>query len=125
VERVSSANSGPVRRSLPLCCHHGHCSTIPSTVRAQDDKTSPHPLLCDLQPSVSPTLKADVQTTTKREAPTPLPSKPLLVKHRTHHDAPRSKIRQNNHQLHVAVHHTDMCSSSTMRHDCKPPPLGL
>jgi hypothetical protein len=57
VECVSSANSGPVRPSPPLYCHPEHCSTIPGAVGAQDDKTSPHPLLRDLQPSVIPTLE--------------------------------------------------------------------
>jgi hypothetical protein len=57
VERGSSVTSGPVRPSPPLCHHPGHCSTIPDTVAARDDKTSPRPLLCDLQPSVSPTLE--------------------------------------------------------------------
>jgi hypothetical protein len=54
---VSSVISGHVQPSLSLCYHPEHCSTIPSVVGAQDDKTSPHLLLCDLQPSVSPTLK--------------------------------------------------------------------
>jgi hypothetical protein len=52
VERVSSANSGPVRPSPPLYCHPGHCSAIPGAVGAQDDETLPRPLLCILQPFV-------------------------------------------------------------------------
>jgi hypothetical protein len=57
VERVSSANFGPVRPSPPLYCHPGYCSAIPSAVGAQDDETSPRPLLCFLRPSVSSTLE--------------------------------------------------------------------
>jgi hypothetical protein len=57
VERVSSANSGPVRPSPPLHHHPEHCITIPDVVGAEDDKTLPHPLLYDLQPSVSLTLE--------------------------------------------------------------------
>jgi hypothetical protein len=57
VEHVSSINSGPARPSPPLCHHPGHCNTIPGVVGARGYKTSPRPLLCDLQPSVSPTLE--------------------------------------------------------------------
>jgi hypothetical protein len=57
VERVPSVNSGPVRPSPPLYKHPEHCSTIPGAVGAQDDKTSPYPLLCKLQPSVSLALE--------------------------------------------------------------------
>jgi hypothetical protein len=45
VERVSSANSGPVRPSPPLCRHPEYCNTIPVVVGARDDKTSPSPPL--------------------------------------------------------------------------------
>jgi hypothetical protein len=49
---------GVLQRPSPLLCHHpGHYSTIPGAVGARDDKTSPRPLLCDLQPSVSLTLE--------------------------------------------------------------------
>jgi hypothetical protein len=53
VERISSITSGPVRPSLPLCHHPGHCSTIPSAVEAWDNETLPRPLLCILRPTVS------------------------------------------------------------------------
>jgi hypothetical protein len=67
VERVSSANSGPVRPSPPLCSHIGHCSAIPGAVGARDDKTSPSPPLCILRPSVSYTLEPEYGRRTKRE----------------------------------------------------------
>jgi hypothetical protein len=57
VRRVSSVVIGLVRPSPPLRHHPDHCSAIPGAVGAQDDKTSPRPPLCDLQPSVSPTLE--------------------------------------------------------------------
>jgi hypothetical protein len=57
MERVSSVTFGPVRPSPPLCHHPRHCSVIPGTVGAQDNETPPHPSLCILQPSVSPTLE--------------------------------------------------------------------
>jgi hypothetical protein len=58
MERISPVTSGPVRPSPPLCYHPGHCSTIPGAVGAPDDKTSPHPLLYILRPSVSCTLES-------------------------------------------------------------------
>jgi hypothetical protein len=36
-----------------------------------------------------------------------------------------SEICQDNHQLHDALHHTTTHSLKTVRHDYKPPPLGL
>jgi hypothetical protein len=67
--------------SRALQHHPWHCGTTgrrdiatPATVRL--------PALCQHDP------RADVRTTTKREAPTPLPSKPLLDRHRTRRDAP-------------------------------------
>jgi hypothetical protein len=57
VRRVSSFTISPVQPSPSLCHHLEHYSTIPGAVETEDDKTSPRPLLCDLQPSVSPTLE--------------------------------------------------------------------
>jgi hypothetical protein len=57
MRRVSSVATGPVRPSPPLRHHPEHYSTIPDAMGAQDDKTSPRPPLCNLQPSVSPTLE--------------------------------------------------------------------
>jgi hypothetical protein len=54
---VFSVTSAPVRPSPPLCRHPGHCSAIPGTVGSRDGGTSPHPPLCDFQPSVSMTLE--------------------------------------------------------------------
>jgi hypothetical protein len=47
-----------VRPSPLLCCHPGHCSTIPGAVGAWDNKTPPRPLLYDRWPFVSRTLES-------------------------------------------------------------------
>jgi hypothetical protein len=86
VGRVSSVTPCPVRPSPPLCHHPEHCNIIPGTVGAQDDKTSPHPQLCTLRPSVSCTLESAYKRRPKREVATQPPSKPLLDGYRTRHD---------------------------------------
>jgi hypothetical protein len=86
VERISSAKSGPVRPSPPLCSHVGHCSAIPGTVGARDNKTLPSPSLCILRPYVSYTLELAYGRRPKQEAPTQPPLKSLLGRHRTRHD---------------------------------------
>jgi hypothetical protein len=77
-----------------LCGHPRCCTAIPSTAApsrhcgspGRQDTTTP----AAVRPPAlrQPNSRADVRTMTKQEAPTPLPSKPLLDKHRTHHDAP-------------------------------------
>jgi hypothetical protein len=86
VERVSSVTSGPVRPSPSL-------ATIPDTAAPSPELREPGttrhrtpaavhpPAFRQLHPRVS------VRTTTKREAPTQPPSKPLLGGYRTRHDA--------------------------------------
>jgi hypothetical protein len=105
VGRISSANSAPMRPSQPPYCRLGHRSAIPSIVGAQDDKTSPHLLLCILRPPISRTL----EPTYGRRPNGKLP-----------HDHPRSrssagtglatmpdgsKIHQDDNQLHGIVRH--------------------
>jgi hypothetical protein len=68
-ERVSSVTSGPVQPSPPLCHHPGPYSTIPDAVGTQDDKTSPHPLLCILRPSVSRTPESAYGRRPNRKLP--------------------------------------------------------
>jgi hypothetical protein len=60
--------------------HRRHCRSP-----GQRDTTTP----AAVQPPVfrQPNPRAGVRTVTEREAPTLLPSKPLLDKHRTRHDA--------------------------------------
>jgi hypothetical protein len=84
VERVSSANSGPVWPFRALQHHPRRCGSpgrqdiaTPAAVRA--------PALRQ------PNSQTDVQTMTKQEAPISLPSKSLLDKHMTRHDAPQKR----------------------------------
>jgi hypothetical protein len=86
VERVSVI-VGPVRPSPPLCHHPEYCNIIPVAVGAWDNKTSPSPPLYILRPSVSYTLEPAYGWRLKWEAPMQSPSKPLLGRHRTRHDA--------------------------------------
>jgi hypothetical protein len=124
-ERVSSVTFGPVWPSPPLCHLPGHCNAIPSTVGARDDETLSHRPLCILQPSVIPTLELMYGRR---------PNKKLLHHHPRSRfwtgtglatTPARSKILQDNHQLYGTVRHAAICSTRAMRHDCKPPPLGL
>jgi hypothetical protein len=67
----------------------------------------------------------DVQTTTKREAPTPLPSKPLLDRHMTRRDAPQKQDSPGRSPTARRCTLYRHMSPRTVRHDCKPPPRGL
>jgi hypothetical protein len=72
-----------------------------------------------------PNPQADARTTTKREAPTPLPLRLLLDRHRTRHDAlPEAGFAMT--AIHsVALYTIPPHVVRTMLHDCEPPPLGL
>jgi hypothetical protein len=125
VERVSSVSFGPVRPS-PLLCHHPrHYSTIPGAVGTRDDKTSPRPLLCIHWPSVSRTLESAYGRRPNGKFPHGHPRSRFWGGTRLATMHGGGEIRQDDHQLCGAVHHTAMCSFRTVRHDCKPPPLGL
>jgi hypothetical protein len=118
VEHVSSANSAAVLPSRALQRHPWRCG---STGR-QDITTSATVRLPALR-QCNP--RADVRTTTKLGAPTPLPSKPLLDGHRTRRNVlPEARFaRTANHS--VALYTILSHVIRTMRHDYKPPPLGL
>jgi hypothetical protein len=124
VERVSSANSGPVRPSPPLCSHPVHYSAIP--VWEPGTTRHHHPRRCA---STGLPLATPSNQRTDGDPSRRLP-----------HGHPRSRsrastglattptggeIRQDDHQLHGIVCHTTIRSYRTVRHDCKPPPLGL
>jgi hypothetical protein len=72
-----------------------------------------------------PHPRVSVRTTTREGAPTPPPSKPFLDGYRAHHDAlPEAGFAT------AAVYSTTLCTIplhiiKIVRHDCKPPPLGL
>jgi hypothetical protein len=125
VERVSSANSGPVRPSPPLCCHPEYCNTIPVAVGPWDDKTSPSPPLYILRPCVSYTFEPAYGQRLKRKVPTQPPSKPLLGGHRTRHDAHWERDSSGRPTTPRRCTPYRYMYLRTARHDCKPPPLGL
>jgi hypothetical protein len=104
--------------SRELQCHPRGCG---STGR-QDVAT---PAVVHLTPSRQPHPQVSVRTTTREEAPTPPPSKPLLDGYRARHDAlPEARFARtavNSTTLHTISLHV----IRTVRHDCKLPPLGL
>jgi hypothetical protein len=124
-EHVSSVTSGPVRPSPPLCRHPWRCSIIPDTVGAWDDGTLPRLPLCSLQSSVSPTLEPAYGRRPNEKLPRRYPRSRSWTSTRLAMTPARSEILQDNHQLHDVVRHAAICSTRAMRHDCKPPLLGL
>jgi hypothetical protein len=125
VEHVSPVTFGPVRPSPPLCHHPGHCSTIPGAVEARDDETPPRPLLCILRPSTGRALESAYGRRPNGKLP---------------HHYPRSRswtsiglttTPSGARFARTTVNSATLCTMSpyvalrTVRHDCKPPPLGL
>jgi hypothetical protein len=93
--RVPSVTSGPLRPSRALQCHPRHCGS-------PGRQTPPHPPLCILRPSVSPTLE---------QAYRRKPNEKLPRHHRRSRSwitglattPARSEILQDDHQLHDTV----------------------
>jgi hypothetical protein len=116
--------SPPSPSALPVPSQHhpGHCITISNTVGGRGDKMPPRQLLCAQRPPVSRTPEANVRTTTKREAPTPPPSKPFLDGYTTRHDvSPEARFAR------MAVYSTTLYAipphvAKTVWQDCKLPP---
>jgi hypothetical protein len=123
--RVFSVTIGPVRPSPPLCHHPDHCSTIPGAVGAQDDKASPRLPLCDLQPSVSPTLELTHARRPKEKLPCRYPRSRSWTG--TGFAAtPPPEARFTKTAIHSMALYTILPHvARTVRHDCKLPPLGL
>jgi hypothetical protein len=119
---VTSVAIGPVRPSPPSQHHPGHCITTSNTVGGRGDKTPPHRLLCAQWPPISRTLEANVRTTTKREAPTPPPSKPFLDRYRARLDAPPEARFARTTVYSTALYAIPPHVAKTMRHDYKLPP---
>jgi hypothetical protein len=113
-----AASPAAVPPSRALQRHPRHCESTrrrdgatPATVRL--------PTLRQHDP------RTNVRTTTEQEAPTPLPSKPLLDGHRTCRGA-LLEARFARTAIHSVVLYTiPSLVIRTERHDCKPPPLGL
>jgi hypothetical protein len=107
---VSSANSGPVRPSLPLHYHPEHCCAIPGDVGAQNDKRSPRPPLYDLQPSVSLTLELAYEQQPNKRRPHHYPRSCSWTSTGSPLRPTRSTICQDGHPLRGAARHTTTCS---------------
>jgi hypothetical protein len=125
VRRVSSITVSPVRPS-PLPRHHpGHCSTIPGAVGGPGRQDVATPAAVRPPAFHQPDPRDDACTTTRREAPTPPPLKPLLDGYRTRCDAlPEARFARTaiySVELYTIPSHV----AETVRHDCKLPPLGL
>jgi hypothetical protein len=125
VERVSSITFGPVRPSPPLCHHLGHCCTILGAVGARDDETLPRSLLCIYGiPSAEPSSQRMNDDRTGSPHATTLEAAPRQVQ-----DSPRrrsgarfARTTVNSVTLYAMPPYVAL---RTVRHDCKPPPLGL
>jgi hypothetical protein len=125
VDRGSSDTFGSVRPSSPLYHHLGHGSTIPSAVGNQDDETSLRPLLCILRP---PSAELSSQRTegdrTGSPHTTTLEAAPVQIQ-----DSPRRS--KGARFVRTTINSTALCAMPpyvalrAVRHDCKPPPLGL
>jgi hypothetical protein len=117
---------------LALCGRPRHCAAIPGTTASSpalwEPRLTGHRHAVAVQPPVihQPNPQTGVQEVTKREAPTLLPSKPLLDGYRTRQDA-----RQRQDSLGTTIKYTTLCAMPpyvalrVMRHDCKPSPLSL
>jgi hypothetical protein len=132
--------STPWRRTSEarLLRHHQPCAAVPATTTpsralqhhprhwgSTGRPDTATPATVHLTTSRQPHPRVSVRTTTREEAPTPLPSKPLLDGYRARHDAlPEARFARtavNSTTLHTMPLHV----IRTVRHDCKLPPLGL
>jgi hypothetical protein len=125
VERVSSVTSSLVWPSLSLCHHPGHCSTIPGVVKARDDET-PAARCCASYglPSAAPSSQHTDRDRTGGSHATTLKATPKRVQ-----DSPRRLPGAR--FARTTVNSVTLCAMppyvvlKNVRHDCKPPPLGL
>jgi hypothetical protein len=112
VEHVSSSNSAVVLSSRALQRHPWCCGST-----GRQDITTPATIRLPTLRQRNP--RADVRTTTKPGAPTPLPSKPLLDGHRTRRDVlPEARFaRTANHSvvLYTIPSHVIRCSTTVSR----------
>jgi hypothetical protein len=105
----------PVRPSLLVLHHAGHCCDIPTLLgRAGTRRRHDYHCAAYGPPLTAPSNQATAMA--GRSTTTPPPSKPLLYEHRTRHDW--SRIRQDGHQFRGTARH-----ASTRReivwHTCK------
>jgi hypothetical protein len=110
----------PVRPSLPLQRHAGHCDDIPDAVGVREDKTSPRPPLSHVRAPVNGTLEsARYGGRTTNHYAAPLETAPVRAQ-----DASRchdwNEIRQDDRQLHGTARHAST-RRRIVRHACKSP----
>jgi hypothetical protein len=110
----------PVRPSLSLQRHAGHCDDIPDTIGVRGDKTSPRPPLCHVRAPVDGTLEsARYGGRTTNHYAAALEAAPVRAQ-----DAPRrhdwNEIRQDGRQLHGTTRHAST-RRRIVRHACKSP----
>jgi hypothetical protein len=124
-KRVPSATSGPVRPSPSLCRHPERCSVIRDIVGTQIDGTSSRWLLCGLGlPSVEPSNRRTNGNQTRSSHTTTLEAAAGRA-----HDSPRRLPEAR--FARTTINSTTLCAMPpyvalrALRHDCKPPPLGL
>jgi hypothetical protein len=131
-----SPRTTPRRRTSEarLLRHHRSCAAIPATA-TPSRVLQHHPRRCGStgrQDAATPAVvrltasrqlhpRVSVQMTTKREVPTPPPSKPLLDRYRARHDAlPEARFAR------TAIYSTTLCTIPlhiiiTVWHSCKLP----
>jgi hypothetical protein len=120
VRRVSSITIGPVQPSPLPRRHRGHHPRRCGSTGRQDAA-----MPAAVHPTASRQLRprASIRTTTKREAHTPPPSKPLLDGYRARHDAlPAARFSR------TAIYSATLCAIPLhviriVWHVCKLPPL--
>jgi hypothetical protein len=119
--------------SPPALCSHPHrCATIPSTATPSlalwEPRTTRHRHTRSCASSGLPSAAPSSQCTDddrNGKRPRSHPRSRSWTDTGLTTTPAGSKIRQDNHQLHGAVHHTTARSLRTVWHDCKPPSLGL
>jgi hypothetical protein len=125
VRRISSVTIGPVRPSPLPRRHPGHCSAISNVVGVWGRQDAATPATMHLTASRRLHPRVSDRTTTKREAPTPPPSKPLLDEYRARHDAPLEARFARTAIYSTALFAMPSHVCKTVWHTCKLPPLGL
>jgi hypothetical protein len=123
--RAFPVNSDPVRPSPPLCLHPRHCSVILSTMGTQVDGTSSRSPLCGLRSFVSRALESAYgRRPSKSSSSTTLEAAPGRAQDPPRHP-PEARFTR------TTVNSTTLCATLShaalraVRHDCKPPLLGL
>jgi hypothetical protein len=110
-----------------LCGHPRRCAAIPGTATPSPAlwELRMTPAIVLLQPLINRTLESAYGWRPNGEFPHSHPRSRSWESTGLATMADGSEIRQDDHQLHDIVRHAAICSLRTVRHDCKPPLLGL